>query len=167
MPDYPAYSEPVTALTPMSPVALRTRFQDGWQYRTLPGELVGPHLAIVPTEPVSPDWPGWEGRTRGFDVVHLPTGLFVPPRGLFLIWAREYAQRLVDMPGVDWAADSHTQILGAPGSPGRSRVYEVASEFIKRQDQLEVDCTRYATEAERSRAYRQLRALGAEYRPIP
>jgi hypothetical protein len=164
VPDLNCYSEPITALRPMRPIAVPTRVGgDRWQLHTLPGEWVTPGLAIVPAEP--PDrhrggWPGWEGRTRGWRILHTRSGAHVTT-ALFLPWAREVSHQLTNLP-IDWTATAEE--ITQPDAV-QDALITVWRDLHTRESDLSTR-SHSSDPATRRRVYRQLRALGAEHRPI-
>jgi hypothetical protein len=163
VPDLNCYSEPITALRPMCPIAVPTQVsRNRWQLHTLPGEWIASGLAIVPAErPYSHTWPGWEGLTRGWQILHTHSGTRITT-ALFLPWAREASHRLTALP-IDWTTPVE-EITRADAV--RDALITISQDLRDRGADLSTR-GRSADPADRRRVYRHLRALGAEYRPIP
>lgn len=170
MPDLDTYTEPFGALiTPVEVVVVVT-VHGAWEHRCAPGEQVADGLVITPQDfpgnPRSPRWrwPGWSGRTRGWQIVHAPSGLRVAPVR-FLPWARECAGRLANgLSGVDWTL-SEKEIRACATDRKLHALNVLLAEYERREQDLRSLCN--GDSADQRYAARELGLLGAAQRPIP
>jgi hypothetical protein len=170
VPDLDYYSELLSALHPIEPIAITRvhRAATGrgpWQV-TVPGERVTEHLAVTPLECVSAADATLPAReisltstcTRGWVVTHVPTGSGVVTIG-FLPWARDCARRLSEVAGVDWSIARLPQRMPA-------EVADICEDYHRRLEALNRLAWSPAV-GNRRDARRQLRRLGARFCRLP